>query len=135
MQDRIRRSPDNNGDGTELVTLDGTASSDSDGSIVSYEWSEGGTSIGVGATAAVWLSVGVHSLTLEVTDDDGDSATDTVVVTVDPPPTVGSFTLSASPGSMTCHAGIEWYQHDHDHAPGRLHRKRDAVCLGSTRAA
>ncbi|HEX2360870.1 MAG TPA: S8 family serine peptidase, partial [Jiangellaceae bacterium] len=97
--------PDNNGDGAELVTLDGTASSDSDGSIVSYEWSEGGTSIGVGATAAVWLSVGVHSLTLEVTDDDGDSATDTVVVTVDPPPTVGSFTLSASPGSMTVMRG------------------------------
>jgi regulation of enolase protein 1 (concanavalin A-like superfamily) len=44
-------------------------------------------------------------LTLEVTDDDGDSATDTVVVTVDPPPTVGSFTLSASPGSMTVMRG------------------------------
>ena len=97
--------PDNNGDGTELVALDGTASSDSDGSIVSYEWSEGGTPIGAGATAGVWLSVGVHSLTLEVTDDDGDSATDSVVVTVSPPPTVGSFMLSASPGSMTVMRG------------------------------
>ncbi len=44
-------------------------------------------------------------MTLEVTDDDGDSATDTVVVTVDPPPTVGSFTLSSSPGSMTVMRG------------------------------
>jgi subtilisin family serine protease len=75
--------PDNDRDGTELVTLDGTASSDPDGSIVSYEWSEGGTPIGTGATPAVWLAVGVHTLTLEVTDDDGDMATDTVVVTVD----------------------------------------------------
>ena len=73
---------DKEGDGTELVTLDGTASSDSDGSIVSYDWSEGGSSIGAGASPAVSLSVGVHTLTLEVTDDDGDTATDTVVVTV-----------------------------------------------------
>jgi subtilisin family serine protease/subtilase family serine protease len=74
---------DNDRDGTELVTLDGTASYDADGSIDSYEWSEGGTVVGTGATAEVWLSVGVHTLTLEVTDDDGDTATDTVVVTVD----------------------------------------------------
>ncbi len=52
----IRRSRTTTETATELVTLDGTASSDSDGSIVSYEWREGGTSIGVGATAAVWLS-------------------------------------------------------------------------------
>jgi len=97
---------DSDGDGTELVTLDGSASSDSDGSIVTYEWSDAGAPLGVGATAAVWLSVGVHSLTLEVTDDDGDTATDTVVVTVDPPPTVGSFTLSVSPGSMTVMRGF-----------------------------
>ena len=76
--------PDSNRDGTELVTLDGSASSDPDGSIVSYEWREGNTPIATGATPAVWLSVGIHTLTLEVTDDDGDSATDSVVVTVNP---------------------------------------------------
>jgi subtilisin family serine protease/subtilase family serine protease len=76
--------PDNNRDGSELVTLDGGASSDRDGSIVSYEWREGGTSIGLEATLDASLSVGVHTLTLEVTDDDGDSDTDTVIVTVSP---------------------------------------------------
>jgi subtilisin family serine protease/subtilase family serine protease len=76
--------PDDNRDGTQLVTLDGSASSDRDGSIVSYEWREGNTPIATGATPAVWLSVGTHTLTLEVTDDDGDSGTDSVVVTVNP---------------------------------------------------
>ena len=75
---------DNNRDGVELVTLDGAASSDSDGSIVSYEWREGSTSLGVAATVDAWLSVGVHPLTLEVTDDDGAIDTDTVIVTVNP---------------------------------------------------
>ena len=76
-QDADQTVPDADRDGTELVTLDGSASSDCDGSIASYEWREGGTSIGTGATPAVWLAVGTHTLTLEVTDDDGDSATDT----------------------------------------------------------
>lgn len=75
--------PDTNGDGTELVTLDGRASTDRDGSITSYVWREGAASIAVGATSSVWLSVGVHTLTLEVTDDDGETATDSVVVTVE----------------------------------------------------
>ena len=93
-----RTVPDADRDGTELVTLDGTASSDSDGSIASYEWSEGGGSIGVGATPAVWLPVGTHTLTLEVTDDDGDSSTDTVVITVSP---ANQVTVTASTAQAT----------------------------------
>jgi thermitase len=73
---------DVNDDGVELVTLDGSASSDPDGSIVSYEWREGSTLIGSGATAAAWLPVGTHTLTLEVQDNYGASASDSVNVTV-----------------------------------------------------
>ena len=51
---------DSNRDGTELVTLDGSGSSDSDGTIASYVWREGSASIGTGETSAVWLSVGIH---------------------------------------------------------------------------
>jgi thermitase len=80
--------PDQNvvdeGDGAELITLDGSASTDSDGFIVSYDWREGGTSVGVGVNPIVPLSVGPHTLTLLVTDDDGATDTDDVVVTIQP---------------------------------------------------
>ena len=88
-----RTVADSDRDGTELVTLDGSGSSDSDGTITSYAWREGVTPIGTGETSAVWLSVGVHTLTLEVTDDDGDSATDTVVIAVTP---ANQVTVTAS---------------------------------------
>ena len=93
-----RTIADNNRDGVELVTLDGAASSDRDGSIVSYEWREGGASIGIGATIDVWLPIGLHTLTLEVTDDDGASDTDTMVVTVSP---ANQVTVTASTPQAT----------------------------------
>lgn len=84
---------DNNSDGVELVTLNGAASSDGDGNIASHEWREGTTSIGTGATVDVWLPVGVHTVTLDVTDDEGAHDTDTVVVTVTP---ANQVTVAAS---------------------------------------
>jgi thermitase len=77
---------DSNADGSELVTLDGSASSDADGSIISYEWREGSTVIALIANPDVWLSVGTHTLTLQVTDDDGATASDSLIVTVNPAP-------------------------------------------------
>jgi len=74
---------DSNGDGSEIVTLDGSLSSDSDGTIVSYEWSEGGTVIATGVSPTVSLAVGTHTLTLTVTDDDGATDTDDVLITVE----------------------------------------------------
>jgi Bacterial Ig domain/K319L-like, PKD domain len=67
-----------------MVTLDGSASADPDGSIVAYEWREGPTSIAFGATPDVWLSVGTHTLTLQATDNYGAIGADTVAVTVNP---------------------------------------------------
>jgi thermitase len=73
---------DDDGDGVALVTVDGSASFDPDGTIVSYEWREGATVIGLGARQSVWLPVGAHTLTLDVKDDAGAAGTDSVVVTV-----------------------------------------------------
>jgi thermitase len=77
---------DSGGDGAELVMLDGSTSSDPDGAIVSYEWREGSTVVGAVAAQQTWLPVGTHTLTLTVTDDDGATGTDSVVVTITPPP-------------------------------------------------
>ena len=85
---------DLDGDGVELVSLDGSASHDDNGTIVAYEWREGATVIGSSVTLTVPLAIGTHTLTLEVTDNDGRTATDTVVVKVDPP-TVVTITASA----------------------------------------
>ncbi|HOI54293.1 MAG TPA: PKD domain-containing protein [Phycisphaerae bacterium] len=73
---------DEDNNGTETVTLDGSGSSDSDGSIVSWVWTENAQQIATGETAQVSLAVGTHEVTLTVTDDDGATDQDTVTVTV-----------------------------------------------------
>jgi hypothetical protein len=79
---------DTDGDGREPVTLDGSASTDPDGTIVSYEWREGSVIVGTTASISVSLSVGVHTLTLQVIDDDGSTSVDSVVVTVNAAPSL-----------------------------------------------
>jgi PKD domain-containing protein/Regulator of Chromosome Condensation (RCC1) repeat protein len=68
------------------VTLDGTGSSDADGSI-QYSWSEGDAILGTGATLTYLFSLGTHPVKLTVTDDDGATAEDivTIVVKNNPP--------------------------------------------------
>lgn len=64
------------------VSLDGSASTDTDGSIVSYKWIENGAIIASGRTTSVSLPTGKHRIVLEVTDNDGISSTDELLVSV-----------------------------------------------------
>jgi hypothetical protein len=73
---------DGDADGSKEVTLDGSGSSDPDGTIVSYVWTENGTQIATGISPTVNLTVGTHTITLSVEDDDGDTDTDTVTIVV-----------------------------------------------------
>ena len=74
---------DNDGSTDETVTLNGGGSTPPQGgSIVSYEWSEGGNSLGTGVEISPTFSVGVHTVTLKVTDQVGSMDTDDVTVTV-----------------------------------------------------
>jgi hypothetical protein len=77
-------------DGTELVQLNGAASSDADGTILSYEWFRtfGDEPIATGPSPSLIMSAiidgGVHQIRLEITDNDGCTDEDTVVVEVKP---------------------------------------------------
>ena len=83
-----RTLTDNDGSGSEDLTLDGASSSDPDGIIVSYQWSQSGSAIATGPSPTVSLPVGDHTLTLTVTDDDGATGTDTVLITILPAPPI-----------------------------------------------
>jgi len=70
------------------VTLDGSGSTDPNSTagtnddIVAFEWFEGQTKIADGEVVQVDLAVGTHTITLQVTDKAGATATDDVIVTV-----------------------------------------------------
>ena len=64
------------------MTLDGSGSSDVDGTITDWAWNEGANSLGSGETLETSLELGPHDITLTVTDDKGATASTTITVTV-----------------------------------------------------
>ena len=75
---------DSDNNGSEPVLLDGSLSTDSDGTITTYQWSEGATVLASvpTPTTQVTFGVGTHLVQLQVTDNQGAIGTDTVMVTV-----------------------------------------------------
>jgi len=67
-------------DGAEVI-LEGEATDDVD-MVLDYVWSEGETVLGTDANLTVTLSIGPHVLTLNATDDSGNTGTDSVTVEV-----------------------------------------------------
>jgi outer membrane autotransporter protein len=91
-----RTIADSDGETGEDVALDGTASSDANGTIVSYRWMRNGLQIAAGGQTTVRLPDGDNLLTLIVTDDDGNVASATLQIAVARPTFVAI--LSALPG-------------------------------------
>jgi hypothetical protein len=87
---------DDDDSGSETVTLNGSASSDPDGTIVSYVWTEGGSQVATGAVATVSLAVGTHVVSLTVTDNFGATASDVVSLTVNSQPKTMEYSIAAS---------------------------------------
>jgi len=66
----------------EVAILDAGNSLDPDGSIMRYVWHEGTAILGLDRITPIALSIGTHEITLTVFDDDGESDSDGLVVTV-----------------------------------------------------
>jgi hypothetical protein len=85
----------------EPVILNGLGSSDSDGTISSYSWTEvvndNQVLVATGANPSVNFTTGTHVLTLTVTDNNGGSAIDTVSITIN---AVTEFWLDAECGTV-----------------------------------
>jgi PKD repeat protein len=79
------------------ATFDASASSDAVGTITGYSWDFGDGSSGTGVSPAhVFTSSGTYTVVLTVTNNAGQTATASHVVTVDAPPTA-SFTAPSTP--------------------------------------
>ncbi|MBT7308718.1 MAG: PKD domain-containing protein [Gammaproteobacteria bacterium] len=84
------------------IALDGSSSTDSDGTIPSYSWSssDGQTATGSG-TSFTFSSAGDYVITLTVTDDGGaTSSTTTTVTATELQLPVASFTATPTTGSV-----------------------------------
>lgn len=97
----------------EAVVMDGSASSDADGSVATYRWSVNGALVpgASGPTPTLNLADGPSTVALVVVDDFGsESAPASVVVTVTP----------ANPGPTVTIAGGDRTIPDGDDTPGEL---------------
>jgi hypothetical protein len=77
---------DTDDNGTEQVSLNGSASTDLLGTISSYSWRVAGSQVATGATPTITLPVGVTTVELIVTDNLGWTNADTVLITIEEAP-------------------------------------------------
>jgi hypothetical protein len=90
------------GSGQATASLDGSGSSDPDSTagtnddIVAYAWTAAGQTLATSATASVSLALGVHDVTLTVTDRAGATGSDVALVNVQ----------DTVPPSITCPASV-----------------------------
>ena len=96
------------------ASVDGSGSSDSDGTIGSYAWDFGDGSTASGATAShTYAAGGTFTVTLQVTDDKGAKSSATKQVTVTAPPVsshlaTDAFGRTVATGFGTADVGGAW---------------------------
>jgi hypothetical protein len=74
--------PDQSGDGSRAFVLNGSRSTDPDGSIELFEWIENGMVFATGLQTVATFDFGEHIITLRVTDSDGLTDQASLVISV-----------------------------------------------------
>ncbi|MEO1266982.1 MAG: PKD domain-containing protein [Myxococcota bacterium] len=93
--------PDQSVPAGSVVMLDGSGSNDFDGTLVSYQWDFGDGQSSVGMMVShTYANVGSYTVTLTVTDDVGDTGSDTMRVTVTQPNRPPNPAFSANPNPV-----------------------------------
>ncbi|MBX9244948.1 PKD domain-containing protein [Actinotalea ferrariae] len=93
------------------VAVDGSGSSDPDGTVVAHAWTFGGGAVASGVTAGhTFAAPGTYDVTLTVTDDDGATASTTQAVTVTAPGVAAgdAFERAVTGGWGTADVGGPW---------------------------
>ena len=115
--------------GADRVTEDGNAvvitpTIDNPSDVASYVWSEGGQVLSTGSTfSTASLGVGTHTVVLTITDINGITTSDTVVVTIEDAPDEldngysGGF-VGTTKGAFSVNQGTANYTLDIDVPPG-----------------
>jgi PKD repeat protein len=95
------------------VDVDGSGSTDADGTVASYAWTFGDGTTATGATAnRTYAAAGTYDVRLTVTDDDGATASVTRSVTVTAPPSdvlaADTFERTSTSGWGSAQTGGAW---------------------------
>lgn len=89
------------GDRRAAARLDASGSTDPDGAIASFDWSEQGTLLASGPTATISLPLGRHDVSLTVTDTAGAESSDAAIITVQDTATPRIDSILARPESSS----------------------------------
>lgn len=119
-------------DGMAVVSLDGSASSVAEGSMADYRWTLGGEEIATGVNPTVTLATGTHAITLTVTDGEGATDSDEVIITVqDPEAELAAPAHLSAEGVSASQINLSWNDHASDQDGFVLERATNPDFTGS----
>jgi hypothetical protein len=108
----INVTPSTTGIAPFTVYFDASGSSPANGgegcggcSIVSYSWNFGDTATGTGLTTSHTYAAGTYTVILTVTDSNGNTGYDSVIITVNAAGVPSTITLQANPITVTAGGG------------------------------
>ena len=126
-------------DGTSRIGFDATASSDADGVIVSYTWDFGdGDTADGNYIEHEFIAAGDYTVVLTVTDDEGASSQDQIIMSVVDTPTANVLPIaiiSANSQQRLMHFEWDYTGSDPDLAGFKLYQNNRVVCKINNPAA